>query len=115
MARTIFIGPFRDELFGTRRILLQNYFTKNFGDVIELLDIEANDGGYLAFLRFKEICTTGLHSRTGCSLAYDFTAEKLKRDLVDDETHVRPAVFNGVLWIGEIPRRKVRAAHFAYL
>jgi hypothetical protein len=113
IARTIFIGPFRDEVSGKRKI--HYYFTKNFGDVIEVLDIEANDGGYLAVLRFKETCITGVHSRTGSSLAYDFTAETLKRDLIDDETYVRPAVFNGVLWVGELPRRKVWTAHFPLL
>ena len=105
MARTILIGPFTDEVSGRRNI--QYTISKNFGDVVEVLDIENCDGGYLAYLRFKETCTTGMHSRTGSSLAYDFTAETLKRDLIDDVTYVRPAVLNGILWVGELPRRKV--------
>jgi hypothetical protein len=105
MARTICVGPFRDEVVGRRKI--QSYITRNCGDVMEQLDIEPNEGGFLAFLRFKETCGAGSQARSGCSIAYDFTSETVKRDFVDEETGVRPAIFNGVLWIGEFPRRKV--------
>ena len=107
LARTVVISSLRDEVQGRRRILMG--FAKRYGDCIENLDLEYIDSEFQAYVRFREsFSLENLTDKTGCSLAYEITTTSSLNAILDDESmKARPAVYQGVLWCGELPRRKV--------